>query len=295
MTSTSIQVSESQLTQFPEWIRKIATFLVILVCGLVVFLLGTSYYDRFPTNSSGLFKIGTSVVLLASALYFRKNESVKPYWRLVYAFFVASMVNVITWYTAIYVREAIFNYLNISSSEFPGIAYIKLWEATLVVGTILILIKLSGADLASIYINKGNLKWAMRISLLALVNLLASAFLIAASVGNDIEAMIPILPWIIVFSLANAFMEELWFRGLFLGRLAPILGDGGAIWLTSIWFGLIHVFAVYVSGVGALIFGILTLTLGLAFGLLMIKTKNIWGASLFHAAADVHWIFAFGI
>jgi membrane protease YdiL (CAAX protease family) len=295
MTSTSIQVSESQLTQFPEWIRKIATFLVILVCGLVVFLLGTSYYDRFPTNSSGLFKIGTSVVLLASALYFRKNESVKPYWRLVYAFFVASMVNVITWYTAIYVREAIFNYLNISSSEFPGIAYIKLWEATLVVGTILILIKLSGADLASIYIKKGNLKWAMRISLLALVNLLASAFLIAASVGNDIEAMIPILPWIIVFSLANAFMEELWFRGLFLGRLAPILGDGGAIWLTSIWFGLIHVFAVYVSGVGALIFGILTLTLGLAFGLLMIKTKNIWGASLFHAAADVHWIFAFGI
>jgi hypothetical protein len=232
MTSTSIQVSESQLTQFPEWIRKIATFLVILVCGLVVFLLGTSYYDRFPTNSSGLFKIGTSVVLLASALYFRKNESVKPYWRLVYAFFVASMVNVITWYTAIYVREAIFNYLNISSSEFPGIAYIKLWEATLVVGTILILIKLSGADLASIYIKKGNLKWAMRISLLALVNLLAS---------------------------------------------------------------LIHVFAVYVSGVGALIFGILTLTLGLAFGLLMIKTKNIWGASLFHAAADVHWIFAFGI
>ena len=295
MTSTSIQVSESQLTQFPEWIRKIATFLVILVCGLVVFLLGTSYYDRFPTNSSGLFKIGTSVVLLASALYFRKNESVKPYWRLVYAFFVASMVNVITWYTAIYVREAIFNYLNISSSEFPGIAYIKLWEATLVVGTILILMKLSGADLASIYIKKGNLKWAMRISLLALVNLLASAFLIAASVGNDIEAMIPILPWIIVFSLANAFMEELWFRGLFLGRLAPILGDGGAIWLTSIWFGLIHVFAVYVSGVGALIFGILTLTLGLAFGLLMIKTKNIWGASLFHAAADVHWIFAFGI
>jgi membrane protease YdiL (CAAX protease family) len=292
MTSTSIQVSESQLTQFPEWIRKIATF---LVCGLVVFLLGTSYYDRFPTNSSGLFKIGTSVVLLASALYFRKNESVKPYWRLVYAFFVASMVNVITWYTAIYVREAIFNYLNISSSEFPGIAYIKLWEATLVVGTILILIKLSGADLASIYIKKGNLKWAMRISLLALVNLLASAFLIAASVGNDIEAMIPILPWIIIFSLANAFMEELWFRGLFLGRLAPILGDGGAIWLTSIWFGLIHVFAVYVSGVGALIFGILTLTLGLAFGLLMIKTKNIWGASLFHAAADVHWIFAFGI
>jgi membrane protease YdiL (CAAX protease family) len=135
----------------------------------------------------------------------------------------------------------------------------------------------------------------MRISGLALVNLLASSFLIASSTGKDVEAMIPTLPWLVLFSLANGFMEELWFRGLFLGRLAPIFGGGVAIWLTSIWFGLMHVFAVYISGVGALIFGILTLSLGLAFGLLMLKTKNIWGASLFHAAADVHWIFAFGI
>jgi membrane protease YdiL (CAAX protease family) len=58
---------------------------------------------------------------------------------------------------------------------------------------------------------------------------------------------------------------------------------------------LIHVFAVYVSGVGALVFGVLTLSLGLAFGLFMLKTKNVWGATIFHAAADVHWIFAFGI
>ena len=295
MTSTSLQVSESQLNHFPEWIQKVAIFLAVLICGLVVFLLGTNYYDQFTTNSSGLFKIGTSVVLLALALYFRTNESVKPYWRLVYAFFVASMVNVVTWYTAIYVREPVFSYLNISSAEFPGIAYVKLWEATLVVGMILFLIKLSGADLASVYLERGNLKWAMRISVLAFVNLVASSFLIASILGNDIEAMIPTLPWIILFSLANGFMEELWFRGLFLGKLAPILGNGAAIWLTSIWFGVMHVFAVYVSGIGALVFGILTLTLGLAFGLLMLKTKNIWGASLFHAAADVHWIFAFGI
>ena len=87
MTSTSLQVSEAQLTHFPEWIRRIAIFLIVLVCGLVVFILGTSYYDRFPTNSNGLFKISASVVLLATALYFRKSEIVKPYWHLVYAFF----------------------------------------------------------------------------------------------------------------------------------------------------------------------------------------------------------------
>lgn len=295
MTTTSIQISKSQPGHFPQGLRKLAIALLVLSCGLFVFVLGTSYYDRFTTNSSGPFKIATSVILLVTAMYFRKNETMEPYWRLVYAFFVASMVNVVTWYTAVYVREMVFDFLNISSAEFPGIAYIKLWEASLVVGTILILIKLSGDDLASVYIKRGNFKWAMRISILACANFLAAAFLIAASIGNDIEAMLPTLPWLIIFSLANGFMEELWFRGLFLGRLAPILGEGGAIWLTSIWFGAIHVFAVYISGAGALVFGILTLTLGLAFAILMIKTKNIWGASLFHAAADVHWIFAFGI
>jgi membrane protease YdiL (CAAX protease family) len=295
MEITSTLVPEDQVNRIAEWVRKIGISLVILLCGLLVFVLGTSYYARFATNSSGIFKISTSLVLLGAALYFRRSEPLKPYWRLVYAFFVASCVNVVTWYMAVYVRDEVFQFFNISTSAFPGLAYVKVWEAILVVGTILILVKLSGADLASIYLVRGNLQWAMRISILALMNLLASSFLIAYSTGQDVETMIPTLPWLVVFSLANGFMEELWFRGLFLGRLAPILGGGGAIWLTSIWFGLIHVFAVYVSGVGALVFGVLTLSLGLAFGLLMLKTKNVWGATIFHAAADVHWIFAFGI
>jgi membrane protease YdiL (CAAX protease family) len=295
MTISSTPISAAQTNKYIEWIQKIGLSLVVLICGLVVFVLGTSYYDRFATNSSGIFKVSTSVVLLAAALYFRRSDQLKPYCRLVYAFFVASSVNVVTWYTAVYVRDEVFQFFNISTTAFPGLAYVKVWEAMLVVGTILVLVKLSGADLASIYLKRGNLQWALRISVLALVNLLASSFLIAANMGRDIETIMPSLPWLVVFSLANGFMEELWLRGLFLERLAPLFGGGGAIWLTSIWFGLMHVFAVYVSGVGAMIFGILTLTLGLAFGLLMWKTKNIWGATIFHAAADVHWIFAFGI
>lgn len=109
---TSTLAPEPQVNQYAEWIRKLGLALVALICGLFVFVLGTSYYDRFATNTSGFFKIGTSVVLLVSALYFRKNERMKPYWRLVYAFFVASMVNVVTWYTAIYVRDEVFQLIN---------------------------------------------------------------------------------------------------------------------------------------------------------------------------------------
>jgi hypothetical protein len=94
---TSTLAPETQVNQFAGWIQKFGIALVVLICGLVVFVLGTSYYDRFVTNTTGIFKIGTSVVLLASALYFLKSDQLRPYWRLVYAFFVASTVNVVTW------------------------------------------------------------------------------------------------------------------------------------------------------------------------------------------------------
>jgi membrane protease YdiL (CAAX protease family) len=273
---------------------KASIFLLLLICGLAVFVLGTSYYDQFPTNTSGLFKIGSSALFLVAVIIARQVNWLKPYWRVMYAFFVASMVNVVSWYFALYLRDGLFEMLQVSTATIPGMTFAKLLEASLTVGTILVLVKLSGDDLASVYIRKGNLRWALTIGFLALVNLTASAILIAYSGERLLETMIPNMPWWLAFSLANGFMEELWFRGLFLQRLRPIIGAGGALWMTSIWFGIMHVFAVYVSGVGALVFATLVFTLGFAFALLMQKTKNIWGATLFHAASDFHWFIAFG-
>jgi membrane protease YdiL (CAAX protease family) len=273
---------------------RVILFVLFLICGLTVFIFGTSYYDRFPTNTSGLFKIGSSALFLVTVILTRKIPLLKPYWRVMYAFFVASMVNVVTWYFAIYLREGLFDMLGVSTATTPGMTFAKLLEASLTVGVILVLVKLSGDDLASVYIRKGNLRWALMIGVLALVNFTASAVLIAANSDLNIEAMVADLPLWLLFSLANGFMEELWFRGLFLGRLQAIIGAGGAIWMTSIWFGVMHVFAVYVSGIGALVFATLVFTLGFAFALLMQKTKNIWGATLFHAASDFHWLIAFG-
>ena len=64
--------------------------------------------------------------------------------------------------------------------------------------------------------------------------------------------------------------------------------------MTSIWFGEMHIFAVYVSGIAALIFGVVAITLGLTFALVMQKTKTIWGATIFHSAADLYWFIASG-
>lgn len=179
-------------------------------------------------------------------------------------------------------------------TSIPGMTATKLSEALLAVGTILVLVKLSGDDLGSVYIKRGNPKWALRIGILALLNLAATGFIFASFAGNEIDSIIPNLPWFVIFAFANGFKEELWFRGLFLGRLQPLIGEGSAIWMTSIWFGVMHVFAVYVSGLAALIFGVVAITLGLAFAILMQKTKSIWGATIFHSAADFYWFVAIG-
>ena len=129
---------------------------------------------------------------------------------------------------------------------------------------------------------------------ISLANLSAAGFNFASFAGNEIDSILPNLPWFVIFAFANGFIEELWFRGAFLGRLQPLIGEGSAIWMTSIWFGVMHIFAVYVSGVAVLIFGVVALTLGLAFAILMQKTKTIRGAMIFHSAADLYWFVVIG-
>jgi membrane protease YdiL (CAAX protease family) len=94
--------------------------------------------------------------------------------------------------------------------------------------------------------------------------------------------------WGFVFSICNAFSEELWIRGLFMKKMFPIIGIAGTILLTSTTFGILHLTSVaYLPAMAVPVFLINTFTLGLACGILMQKTDSIWGAYLIHMAADV--------
>ncbi len=100
------------------------------------------------------------------------------------------------------------------------------------------------------------------------------------------------LPWIVLFSVANGFMEELWFRGLWLGGFKPVLGLPAAIHVTSVAFCAMHVI-VYLPDVATV--AVLTpawLFMGYAYGLIMRKTGSLWGPVLAHAIADVLFLLA---
>jgi membrane protease YdiL (CAAX protease family) len=71
-------------------------------------------------------------------------------------------------------------------------------------------------------------------------------------------------------------------------KLLPLIGVAGTILLTSIWFGVMHFVAVaYMPVTIVPIFVINAFTLGIACGILMVKTDSLWGAYLIHAAADL--------
>jgi membrane protease YdiL (CAAX protease family) len=101
------------------------------------------------------------------------------------------------------------------------------------------------------------------------------------------------LPWLVLFSVSNGFMEELIFRGLFLGKYTDLFGKQGALLLISCVFALFHVILLPFMGLGmVLVFAVFLFFQGYVWGVIYQKTGSIWGSILAHAVADVLFVLA---
>lgn len=87
----------------------------------------------------------------------------------------------------------------------------------------------------------------------------------------------------IAFVIGAPVTEELYFRGLLLGRIAPVLGSTAAVIATSGFFALAH----FQPAAFPVIFAI-----GTIFALLRIKTNSIWPPMAVHGVNNA---FAFSI
>jgi len=272
-------------TTQPNWPQRLGLFIVFFACGLAIFVFGSNYFEIFPTNKNRTYNGIVSVVFLVAALLLKRNKYGSKYWQIAFAFFIASVAFPVTlvfndW------TDTVLRWFKETTISSQGIAIAKLSEMILVVIPVLVLNKLSGADLGSIYLKRGNLKMGLGFGAIVFFNFVTSAFLFFAERFTSIDRLVAATLWGMVFSFANGFMEELWLRGLFLRRFEPVLGVSGSILLTSIVFGLMHGGAVYLMSAALPYMVVNTFTLGLACGYLMMKSDSIWGAVLIHAAAD---------
>ena len=267
-----------------NWVKRIALFIVFFICEVAIFILGSNYFDVFATNKNLTFNLVVSAFFLAMALLFKYTKRLNQYWLVAYAFFVASVA-----YPSTLLLDVgkVLGRFDLSPNTSQGLAIGKVIEVIVVVAPIIILTKLSGADLGSIFLKLGNLKLGLGIGGLVFVNFATSALLFFAMRFTRMDLLGAAVVWGVVFSFANSFMEELWLRGIFLKRFEPFLGLHGSVWLTAIVFALMHGAAYYFNPAVLPIFVLNTLTLGLACGYLMMKSDSIWGAALIHAAADL--------
>jgi membrane protease YdiL (CAAX protease family) len=266
-------------------------FFILLAAGLAVFFFGANYFDIFPTNKNLAYNVSLSVILLAAALWLKRNRPAAPYWRAAYALFCGSLAFPIAWVTLGWRRSAL-GWLNLDSPSSAGIAADKLCEATLVVALLIVLSRAAGIKPGAIFLGRGKWKLGLGIGALVFFNYASAVFLFSATRFSTPALLSAAAGWGLVFSLANGLMEELWLRGVFLQPYTALFGGGGALLLTSLVFAAMHTGAVYLAPVAIPFMFINTFTLGLACGYLMIKTGSLWGAVLIHAGADYYLFLA---
>ena len=216
---------------------RVGLFLLFLVLSLVVTVVGHSAW--IPDEWRLAARAGLSLVLLATTIGLHRSERLRPFWTISLAYLAVSLGFLLTLIVGRWLPAPD----SLTSSPMMGLALGKLFDVVAVVLPMLLLPTLAGDDFGAIYLQRGRLGRSLLLGLLVG----AATFIPFVMLGGlecvrgvGAAVVVAALPWIAIFALANSFMEELWWRGLFLRKYQVFLGARGALWLTALGWGLIH-------------------------------------------------------
>ena len=265
-------------------LRKILVFLLFFVVESMVFAI-MPLSGFLPMQPLRIMQAALLAILLVVTLWLRRSVSRRPYWPVCYVCFVGGLAVL---FSNVF-SDSLMALFGATVTNPQGVAIAKFSESLLRVAAILVLMAIVGTDWRSIFLQKGRLGLGLAIGVPGFLVLAAWGLLPMAGQPGGVNTLLSLLPWILLFVLSNAFMEELLFRGIFLKRYEPFLGKGLSLLLTTIAFTLLHFQAGYV--VNAILFLVQLFPFALTWGCLMQKTDSLWGSVLFHAGADCIIIF----
>ena len=270
------------------FIHRFGLFLLLLACGVTLPSLSGLLifpFSMIPLEWDWAYRIALSSLFLVSSIIFYESKNFEKYWRVFFSFFMASFALNI---------QATSGFIIFRSTPINNIVLSMLTSTALVIIPIVVISRISGESLRSIFLTKGNLKRGLFIGSIgfagfAVVSIPAATFLFQ---GQDVTVA-KAISWtgpLLVTVFANGFREELLYRGLFLKKFESLLGTRSSNSLQAIIFSLSHT----VAGRGSMIYTpyifvlvIFTLVLGLVWGLVMQKTNSLLGSALFHAGSDL--------
>jgi len=259
--------------------RWLAPVFVFVGSGLIGI---AGYYELIPFETRMWMRLVLAVIFLAGLIIFWRNKPARE------TCLALAAVSAGLWVAGL-VGDRFITWLGISDQDARGFAVSKINETLPIILIILLAVLLSRRKLASLYLSGGRVG-ASLISGLVVGGVLFLYFLSQGGwqvfQAGALKTLLPDIAWITIFSIFNGFMEELWFRGLFLSRFEWLLGRRWAFWITALTFGMLHAFGSFTGTLGSLLLTTFTVFLGIAFGYIVQKTGSIWGAVLGHFFAD---------
>lgn len=265
---------------------KFARALILTLIGMIVFGLTMTFAGKFHGPTDYVLR-GGLLVLFGGLWWAARGDGAFGRFRPVFFAYFAIVAGLTA---ASYGATPIMEWLHLGFTPFAN-AVAKAVQAGLVALTVIVLALASGQNLGSLHLRKGRLLFGLGLGLIGFLAFVGLTFvpggpgLKVASTAGGIGAVMTIVPAVALFVFTNAFMEELLFRGILLERYEALTGKWGALAATTLVFAAAHVQVNYTSQLP--MFLATVLMLGFLWGLLMQKSKGIWGSVLFHAGADV--------
>jgi len=264
--------------------KRIFIALLFIAIASIIMIVFSPWSPILGRVNDYLGRIGLIIMLAVTVWMVRNSRNYKKYWQVFYGLLILTVAVSLDWIIGIYLID----YVGIKDSTPAGWALQKLNECIVIVSVVIIFTKLSRNRLGSIYIQKGKLKQGIIIGVTAFV-LAAVGSIPMANLFNaqnlSLSRIIPWTPWILIFVLANATMEEIMFRGLFLRKLEPFYGRFISNIMVAFVFTVMHGAATYTAD--QYLFLAILFPLALAWGYVMQRTDAVWGSILFHAGMDI--------
>ena len=261
-------------------VSRAALFVLLLVGGQLIFVFGSPYFTVFPTNDNALFSAALVAAFGLLALAFRQRPSLAHYAPPVYALFVAAAANL----------ALVIGPLNrfLSATEpYRQMTQDKVVQFLTVVPVLVLLSWLARRDLGWIYVQRGRPRRWLPFGLVSLAVCAGVMTWMVLSSGMSVNDLLAAAPWIMTFVVANAIMEELWFRGVFLRPYEAGVGWAGAVVVTALTFGVSHMNVTYFESAVGLVFGLGVIGLGLVLAWAIRWGDSLWGSVLFHMGMDL--------
>ncbi len=260
---------------------RLGLFALLTICGFLVFALTMTFVPVLPMWGNYAARVGLLVIFRTLWWVARDGHRLSRFRPVFFAYFTA----VLSLSSGFFFADWGLKLFGLTTQTPAGIAMAKCFEASLIVMGILVVATACGENLASLYIRKGRLILGLSVGLITAAALFVLSLLQPAVRALGTARLMSLAPWVLLFVVSNGFMEELLFRGLFLGRYQPLIGKWLAILSTALAFTLAHMQVTYAPNLW--VFLLVLLGFSIAWGWLMEKTESLWGSALFHAGADL--------